>query len=57
MSVSLIEEVIEAHGGQYLWRRIAGLKIQLRVGGNVMEGWVEDVEVVWKQVAKSQPLR
>jgi hypothetical protein len=24
---------------------------------SVMEGWVEDVEVVWKQVAKSPPLR
>jgi hypothetical protein len=23
---------------------------------SVMEGWVEDVEVVWKQVAKSSPL-
>jgi hypothetical protein len=32
----MINQIIEAHGGQKLWDQVCGLKIQLRVGGNIL---------------------
>ncbi len=36
MSDSLVNAVIEAHGGEHFWNRIGGLRIQLRIGGNIL---------------------
>ncbi len=36
MSDSLVDRVIEAHGSHRLWKHLAGLRLQLRVGGNIL---------------------
>ncbi len=32
----MINQIIEAHGGRKLWDQVSGLKIRLRVGGNIL---------------------